>query len=116
MDPLSLAMHEVLVQVLSTSIHRGNNNYAAALVHALLALEVDQQPGACCVLPCPYLALFVYLLRGGMSRIHSSAVEVQAISPPRDASPVPQEALPLGCILRHRGMAQAVMMSPSCAA
>jgi hypothetical protein len=45
-DPLSLPAHKVLVQVLATSIFRGNVDYAAALVDALLALVADQQPGA----------------------------------------------------------------------
>lgn len=46
MDPLSLPMHEVFVQVLATSVLRSKEGHAAALVRTLLALEPDKQPGA----------------------------------------------------------------------
>jgi hypothetical protein len=45
-DPLSLPMHEVLVDLLLTSMMRRQDEYAEVLLDALLGLDADMQPGA----------------------------------------------------------------------
>lgn len=44
-DPLSLPMHDVLVQILVTTMMQRNKVYAAAIFDAILDLDVELQPG-----------------------------------------------------------------------
>jgi hypothetical protein len=49
-DPLLLPAHEVLEQVLKTSLMRHHKKYAAVIVRAMRRMCADKQPGVCCTL------------------------------------------------------------------
>jgi hypothetical protein len=45
-DPLSSPVHQVLQQLLATSVVRSDKGYAAPIVDIMLELGADMQPGA----------------------------------------------------------------------